>query len=693
MAKDLLIEIGTEDIPAGFIPGAMESLENSLKETIKEHGLGFKGIHAFGTPRRLGVWIEKVEEKQADKVAETIGPARKVAFDEKGNPTKVAEGFARAQGVKVNDLKVVRTEKGEYIRARKEVKGKNTQDILSGVLPEIITSLPFPKAMRWSEGDITFARPIHWILALFGNTVLPIHVGDIKSDRFTMGHRFLRPKPFRVSGAKDYLKKIKESYVIIGPDERKVSIEKGIKRVLKGMNAQIIKDDELLNEVTNLVEYPVVLRGSFDKEFLNLPKEVVINAMREHQRYFSVVDNTGNLLPYFITIANTPAKNPRVVIKGNERVLRARLNDARFYFEKDIKIPLAGRVEALKGVVFQAKLGTSYEKMDRLRALALFIADMVLPAIKRIVDRVAYICKADLVSGMVGEFPKLQGIMGREYALRSGEDHEVAKAIYEHYLPLSAGGELPTELPGAIVGIADRMDTICGCFGIGLVPTGTADPYGLRRHAIAIIAIILEKDLIIPIDTLVDSSIKLLKDKVTRSLPDIKRDVLEFFSARLQNQLLNQGYSHDTIEAVLATPWYDMGDAVNRIKALEGFKKDRDFPSLVIAFKRVSNILKGSRFEELQGVRVDQSLFEDRAEKDLFEAIEGMSPDIDRYWKEGTYEGVFKCLLSLKGPIDIFFDRVMVMAEDKRIRKNRLVLLNNVRDLYYRIADLSKMTA
>ena len=720
MAKDLLLEIGTEEIPAGFIPGALEFMERLFKKSMEDNRIAFKSVRTMGTPRRFVLHAGGLDEKQPDTVVEITGPAKRTAFDENNKPTKAAEGFAKAHGVNVNDLKIVRTEKGEYICARKEIKGRKTKEILREILPAMIMGIRFPKAMRWGSGDIAFARPIHWLVAVFGSDPIPFNIENIKAGASSYGHRFMKPGQFRVTGFKDYLKKAKGFYVVVDPAERRKLIGRGIEKEAKSVKGLVLQDDGLLDEVTNLVEYPVVLRGCFDKEFLSLPKDVVVNAMREHQRYFSVIDKSGSLLPYFITVANTKAKDPKVVIKGNERVLRARLNDAKFYFDKDIKIPLIERVDALKGVVFQARLGTSYEKAARFTELAVFagaMADVCEPLTqgekvedfltdnfnpkafdsfkigprlfnKMVIGRASMLCKADLVSGMVGEFPKLQGVMGMEYALVSGECPDVARAICGHYMPTAAGTKPPSDIPGAIISIADRMDTICGCFGVGLVPTGTADPYALRRHSLAIIAIITEKGFPLSIDSLADKSIGLLKAKLTRPAADIKRDVLEFLKERLRNQLLPQGYSFDTVDAVLSAPWYDINDAVKRVKALEEFKKNPACGALVIAFKRVSNILKGF---EAEVERPDKSLFEDAKEKELFETAERIAPEINRYWKDGDYRKVFETLASLKGTVDIFFDTVMVMAEDERLRNNRLVLLNMVRNLYYRIADMSKM--
>ncbi|MBI5049075.1 MAG: glycine--tRNA ligase subunit beta [Deltaproteobacteria bacterium] len=727
MVKDLFLEIGSEEIPARFIPRALDTIKNYLGNYLeKDAKISFQGIRTLGTPRRLVIYVQGVAEKQEDTVVETTGPAKRAAFDENGKPTKAAQGFARNQGVKVKDLKIVQTPKGEYISVRKVLKGKKTKDILQDVLPKLIAGgALFPKAMRWGNGDITFARPIHWIVAMLGKDIIPFKVGDIKAGRVSYGHRFMKPQPFKVTGLNDYLKKTKASYVIADTEERRKLIQKGIEKEARSVKGFILQDDELLDEVANLVEYPAVLLGRFDGKFLNIPKDVAVNAMREHQRYFSVIDKQGGLLPYFITVANTKTKSPKVVVNGNEKVLRARLSDAKFYFDRDIKMPLTERIDQLRGVVFQAKLGTFYEKVKRFAELAIFIgaeiqfsdyqhvqekledflSDSFNPKSydssktskkwlnKLILGRAAMLCKADLVSGMVGEFPKLQGTMGMEYALISGECTDVARAIYEHYMPLQAGARVPAGVPGAVISIADKTDTICGCFGVGLIPTGVADPYALRRQALGIIAIITEKNFPLAMDKIIDKAISLLDAKLTISPVDVKKDVLEFFRERLKNQLILQGYSFDTVDAVLSAPWYDINDAVKRVKALERFKKTPACGALVIAFKRVSNILRGPVSGDMGQEKPDVSLFEDVKEKELFEVAERISPEINKYWKEGDYAMVFETLASLKGIIDTFFDKVMVMVEDEKIRRNRLILLNMIRNLYYQIADMSKMVA
>jgi len=713
MAKDLLFEIGTEEIPA--------ALEGFLRKGLESRKLSFKAIRTLGTPRRLTLIVEGLDEKQADAVIEVKGPQLKAAYDASGKPTGALLGFAKSQGIDINAIKSVKTDKGEYVAATKELKGEETAKILPEVITSALSQEFLPKSMRWGSYDISFSRPIHWLLLIFGGKPVELSYGHLKSSDVTYGHRFLSDKsPIKVSSIDSYVDSLRKASVIPDPAERKGIIAEGIERSAKEAGGTVVPDEGLLEEVAFLVEYPVVLRGSFDKEFLDLPRDIVVNAMREHQRYFSIVDKNGALLPYFITIANTLARDMDVVRKGNERVLRARLNDAKFYYEQDIRKPLTERVEALKGVVFQAKLGTSYEKVERFARLALSIgamtgfsraaepeekpsdyltesfnpanydpknADPALYA-KFVVGRAAMLAKADLTSGVVGEFPKLQGTMGSVYAKKSGERIEVSVAIYEHYLPTASGGSLPASIPGAIVSIADKTDTIAGCFGVGLIPTGAQDPYALRRQSLGVIAIILDKNLNLPIDALVDEAVRLVGPRLTRKASEVRTDVIEFFKERLRNQLLSQGLSHDSIDAVLSAPWFDLPDAVKRIKALEGFKANPDCARLVTAFKRVSNILKN--VEPGHGAP-DEALFKEPQEAELWKASSEVAPVMEEKRRKGDYEAAFEALAAIKDRIDAFFDKVMVMADDAAIRENRLRLLNSVRSLYFEIADLSKL--
>lgn len=686
MGKELLFEIGTEEIPAAFLPKAIADMKEMIGTALDEARIIHGQAIAMATPRRLIVKVDDVAETQEDQMIEKIGPALKASFDEQGNPTKAAIGFARGQGVDVSALETIRTEKGEYLCARKTIKGTATVSLLPGLLTRFITAIPFRKSMRWSHFDIRFARPIHWILALFGGEVIPIRLENIQSGSMSFGHRFMSPSFFTVENFVDYLAKTRRHFVIADPEERKNIIVREIEKAAAEVGGVPLKSEGLLEEVTFLVEYPTAVRGSFDVAYLQLPKEVLITTMMTHQKYFPVVDAQGKLLPYFITVANTRAKDPDVVARGNEKVIRARLADARFFFEEDQKIPLEKRVEDLKKVVYHSQLGTSYEKVARFRSLAAYIAEKVDPSLKETVDRAAFLAKADLDTQMVGEFSELQGVMGREYALLANENQIVAQAIYEHYLPVVAGGELPQTNEGAIVSIADKLDTIVGFFGVNLVPSGTTDPYALRRQALGIIHIILAKGYPLSLDELITHSISILGDKIKRPPETVQAEVQEFFRARLENLLISQGHPYDVVDAVLASGFSDMGDAVRRVKALEQFKAHPDFTPLAVAFKRAVNILK-----DFSGGAVDRSLFRADEEAALYDAFTSCRSKAENLLDKGDLEGALREMASLRKPVDNFFDRVMVMDKDEKIRNNRLSLLWTVSRLFYRVADMSRI--
>ncbi len=720
--KDLIFEIGAEEIPAGFVPRALSSLEGSLKKGLASRGLAFDAVRTLGTPRRLALIVNGLVDRQPDATVEVRGPQKKAAYDDEGNPTKALLGFALAHNAPIKDIKIKKTDKQEYVFIVKEIKGGETINILPDVLKEILSGEVFPKSMRWGDHDLIFARPVHWLLALYGGSVVELNWGHIKSSAHTFGHRFLDSTARRMTpqGVEGYVEGLRSLCVIADPDERKTIIRNGLESAAKEAGGEVLPDEGLLNEVVYLVEFPVIIRGSFDKEFLSLPRDITINAMREHQRFFTVIDERGSLLPYFLTVANTPTIDHDIVRKGNERVLRARLNDAKFYFEKDVKAKLSERVASLKGVVFQARLGTSYEKVERFALLSLFMgektgfsrpldenetsADFLREDLnpaqfdpekidsglysKLVLGRTALLCKADLTTGVVGEFPKLQGIMGGIYARMSGEAEEVCLGICEHYLPTQSGGALPASIAGSIVSIADKMDTIAGCFGVGLVPTGAQDPYALRRQALGIIAIIINKGFRISIDAVIDKALGLLDKKLTRNKDEVKKDVLEFFRDRLKFMLLSDGIPFDSIDAVLSTNWHDIIDAIARIKAIEGFKKHPDYAGLTIAFKRVSNILKGV---EASGRPPEEALFKEPRETALYEIARRLAPVIEKHRKDGNYEKIFASLASIKDVIDAFFDKVLVMAEDEATRANRLALVNSIRGLYSSTADLSRL--
>ena len=683
--KELFLEIGTEEIPAGFITRAMTEMEAMIAKELTNARLSFGEIRTLATPRRLALVVKDIPAVQPDAEITAMGPSRKAAYDSEGKPTKAAQGFARGQGVDVSELRVISTEKGDYLAVTKQETGRPAFELLSQILPKLVADIPFKKSMRWGDLDVRFARPIHWIVALFDGIVVPFSFGNIESGTISRGHRFMANTTFPVRDFSHYLEECERHFVIPDPERRKEIIRRETHRVAKAAGGHLLPDEELLEQVTFLVEYPSAVAGTFSPEFLKVPKEVLITSMRSHQRYFSIVDENGKLMPGFITINNTLTDDPSVVVKGNERVLRARLSDARFFFEEDQKVKLDERVEALKKVVYQQKLGTSFEKMERFSALACGLAKQLNPAVGEQTGRAARLCKADLVSGMVGEFPEVQGIMGREYALLEGEQTAVANAIAEHYLPTQAGGELPASDIGAFVSIADKLDTICGCFGVGLIPTGAADPYALRRATIGIIAIILDKGYRLSLATLIGQSLDLLAAKLTRPKEQVAADVLEFFRGRFVNQLAND-FAGDVVDAAVSAGFDDLADVKARISALAEFKNHPDFEPLSVAFKRVGNIIK-----EGTDIPVDPALFQDAAEEGLYGAFQGVKVAVDGKIAQGAWLEALTGIATLRGPVDTFFDKVMVMAEDERVRNNRLALLTAIARMFGRIADFTRI--
>lgn len=683
-SSELFLEIGTEEIPAAFVTKAISDMKNLMVKSLTESHISFEKIRTFGTPRRLILVTDKIAIRQDDVTVETQGPAKRAAYDDEGKPTKALLGFARGQSISVEKIEVRSTAKGEYVFSVKETKGAETVDLLPNLLNKFISEIHFRKSMRWKDLDLSFVRPIHWIAAIFAEEVVPFEYGDVRSSNVSRGHRFLAPEEFELSSFDDYSNRCQSGKVIFDPSEREAIITEGILKEAENAGGILIKDYDLVKEVANLVEYPVVLRGHFDEEFLKLPREVVINAMREHQRYFSIEDEEGNLLPFFITVSNTKARDMDVVRRGNERVLRARLSDAAFYYYEDLKTPLNDMVKSLNKVVFQARLGTSFEKVERFRKLAEQFSEELAPDLKQKVSRAAYISKGDLVSGVVGEFPSLQGVMGRDYALKQGEEADVAEAIFEHYLPKNADDILPKSDLGAIVSMADKMDTICGCIGVGLTPTGTSDPYALRRQTIGILGIIIEKKYSFSLVKSIDKAMEILQDKLTKSAEETKDAVLDYFKTRLMGVLSSKGYSHDVADAVLSIRFDNILDSVEVVKALSFLKESADFESLATSFKRVVNITK-----DFQGKTVDETLFEKKSENSLNSTCKSISVDIFYLAEKGKYKEALLKAAEIRPFVDSFFDDVMVMVEDVKIRENRLSLLKNVSALFTRFADFS----
>jgi glycyl-tRNA synthetase beta chain len=685
LSKEFLLEIGTEEIPSGFINPALEKMKVLFAALLASGRVASAGeIKAYGTPRRIILHASALAELQENVAKEVTGPPKKVAFDAEGKPTKAALVFAEKNKVSPDALKIKTTEKGEYLVARIDELGGETALWLKQVLPGFILSIPFPKTMRWMDKDIRFARPIHWILALWGGSVVDFELNGIRSGNLSRGHRFMSPGAFMVKDFKSFANQAEPNCIVIDPAARKQRILKQTEDLAKATGGRVLDDPGLVDEVMNLVEYPVAVRGSFSKDFLRVPKEVLITAMREHQRYFSIVDGQGNLLPHFITISNTRAEDMEVVRAGNERVLAARMSDAAYFYDHDIKQPLAERVEGLKKVTYQEKLGSLYDKTERVRKLAKYLA-AVFKVDEKISERAATLCKADLITGVVGEFPKLQGVMGRQYALISGEDPRVADAILDHYLPRFSGDKLPGTMEGLCVGIADRIDTTVGCFSVGFVPSGSEDPYGLRRQSVAILNMLLDRGLRLSIAKLISESCKTYglskHDTIT-----IEKDTVSFFAQRLAGMLSGEGLRSDVVDAALSVDFDDPLIAREKVRALEGMRTSEDYQPLVTALKRAGNILP----KKFEGT-VKKNLLKLDAEKVLFSAY----AEIEGRVKEKTalldYRGAFADIASLRKPVDAFFDTVMVMDKDAEVKANRLALLAGITGLFSGIADFSRL--
>ena len=682
--KELVFEVGTEEMPPRFVPQAIEAIKERFNKWLKDERIERKDIRVFGTPRRL-VILGLLEEYQSPLEVLKIGPSKKVAFNENGHPTPQAEGFAKSQGVSVDELLVISTEKGEYVAVKKREEGKSTSQLLKEFLPQLILGLPMPKSMRWEKRNLRFIRPIRWVLAVFGGEVLELEVFEASS--YTFGHRFMAPQRIKVNGIKDYLAQLREAYVLVDQEERRLRIREEIKKVTTPVGGHPLIDEDLLEEVTFMVEYPWAILGGFEESFLRLPKEVLITTMQHHQRFFPLLNDKGQLMPYFVAISNTLAKDMEVVRKGNERVLKARLEDANFFYNEDLKAPLEERVPRLKEVVFHSELGSLYDKVQRLTALSEKIAFKVCPEKVELVKRAAFLCKADLLTEMVGEFPELQGIMGREYALKAGENDEVALAIEEHYKPKFSDDDLPQSETGSVLSLAEKLDNLCGFFSIGLSPTGTSDPFALRRQAIGLIMILLKRKWRLNLREVIKWAFGLLRDKVKK--PEAEEEVLEFILGRYEGILLSEGFLKDEINAVFEVQKEDVVDIKNRIQALHQFRFSSDFQNLVIAFKRVSNILKGVTFPQ----EVNPELFLQEEEKELYNLYLSISQEAEPFLKKEDYLGLLGLFVKMKDTIDRFFDKVLVMTEEKNIRENRLVLLGFIHRFFLRVGDISKLAS
>lgn len=710
--EKLLFEIGTEEIPAKFMPGILKQLKELAAAKMQELRIPFEDITVYGTPRRMAFIAEGVAETQADVVVEAKGPSVKIAYVS-GAPSKAAQGFARGQGVDVKDLVV----RDNYVYAVKHLAGQPVVELLPGLLMDILTSLSFPKTMRWADYEFRFVRPIRWMVALFGDQIISVEICGVKSGKFSMGHRFMQQSlkaaaesqgllsaalskvgnkvysalagvkgAVEIPSAGDYKKVMYDNFVMVDQDERRALILQQIKDLAAQNGGEAEINEDLLEEVNYLVEWPTALCGKFEEKFLSLPKECIITPMREHQRYFPVLDEDGNLLNKFITVRNGGSEHLDIVTHGNERVLRARLSDAEFFFNEDRAIKLEDRLEKLKTVSFQEGLGNMYDKSERLVKMA----EMLRFAINTPVDeeelrRCALLCKTDLVTGMVIEFTELQGVMGREYALLDGEKPEVATGIFEHYLPRFAGDALPATTIGRIVGIGDKLDNICATFSRGLAPTGSQDPYALRRQALGVINILLDANYHISLAKIIAGTLYLLDIKPEET-GKLVPQIMEFFKQRLRNLLMDQGIRYDVIDAVFADKRNDdMVDLAVRCKALAAYVEAGNAEPLVQVSVRVSNLCKKIEKE----VAISGALFKDESENKLHEVVAAVSKEIIPEIVLYDYAAVLKAGEKVIDPVNTFFDNVMVMDEDENVKNNRLAMLEEVRGIVNAVGDLS----
>lgn len=686
MQHEFLLEIGTEEIPAGYIEPALLHLKTSLEKRLRELALPFGALHTAATPRRLALAVSDLAERQEDQRKEVLGPPRQAGFTADNQPTKAAIGFAASRGAGVEDIQIVSTDKGDYLMVIQEIKGRATADLLQDLLPELILSIPFPKSMRWADKTTHFARPLQWLLALFSGRPLAFRIDDLQSGDTSRGHRFLCPETRKITGFQHYLDTLAAMDVMVDIDQRRDLIKSQVTAAAAAVGGQVVLDLDLLDTVTHLVETPNALCGSFDHKFLALPGEVLTTSMRVNQKYFTVADPQGDLLPYFVAINNTRVKDEAISRKGHERVLRARLEDGLFFYNEDRKHRLEEYNAALAGVVFQAQLGTMAEKNTRLASLAHGLASELEPDLVAVVDRAAALCKADLVTNMVGEFATLQGVMGKYYALHDGEPPAVAEAILDHYKPLRSGSALPAGKAGALVGLADRIDTMAGCFAIGKGPTGATDPYGLRRHTLALIHIIEDQGWHLSLTAIFSKALDLYSAKVAMDKEAILATILSFIKGRYVNDRIAAGSAAGPVEAATAAAFDDIHDGNLRLAALTAIADHENFALLAAAFKRVTNIIKG---HDSRQVAVD--LLREEAEKNLFTVFTRVQDQCQPLLAARAYGEALQTILQMKEPVDRFFDEVMVMAEDKAIKQNRLSLLTAIAHLFLQIGDFARM--
>jgi len=693
-ANDLLLEVGCEEMPSELLPGVLDQLQEESKRLFKDSRINYSGIETYATPRRLVLLARGLDSRQQEVREEIKGPSRQHAFDEEGSPTRAAMGFARSAGVEVEDLYLKELKGTEYVMALRETPGRDTGELLPALMPQLLKSLRFARSMYWFSKEVKFIRPLRWLLCLWGDQVVSFEYAGVSSSRHTYGHRFLAPGPWEIKDIPDYLERLQQCHVILDQEQRKAAIEKMLEQSAEDINGAPWIDRELLQEVCFLVEYPEVVRGSFPENYLQLPREVLITTMQVHQRYFPVVSASGQdpaLLPHFLGISNNCYTE--YTRKGYEKVLQARLADADFFYREDLRKPFQDYVPRLQEMVFQEELGTIYDKSLRLMKLVQEMGGNwgLSPEIVERSSRAAYLGKADLMTNMVQEFPELQGVMGREYALESGEKSRVAEAIYEHYLPRFAGDDLPETPEGVLVSVADKVDTLAGCFHAGIQPSGSQDPYALRRQAMGVVSVLLEKRVPLSPDEIVQNALEHFtgEAKQQNENNDRTREVYnhlkDFIQQRIRYVFQEKGLSHHVIEAVLAVPYRDLLSLYQKAAALGSELKEGRLEDLLAGFTRVNNLARKVAAEG----EVAPSLFQEEAEKQLWGKAGEVREKVENALYARDYHAALQELAGLRSTVDRFFDEVMVMVEEESLRQNRLQLLLEVKKIYQIYGDFS----
>jgi len=684
---DLLIELGTEELPPKALTRLSKAFGQGVEDGLKQANIAFEKLQVLSAPRRLAIIITALADSQPDQDVEKRGPAVQAAFGEDGCPSKAAEGFARGCGVKVDELETMDTDKGSWLVFRKMQKGQPTADLLGDIINQSLTRLPIPKRMRWGASDVEFVRPVHWLVVLHGEQVVDVNVLGQQAANKTFGHRFHHPDAIELKNAGEYVSTLKDTgFVIVDPAERQAMIKQQAIKAADALGGFALIDDDLLTEVTSLVEWPVAVAGDFDPQFLEVPAEALISSMQDHQKYFPVIDNKEELLPHFITISNIDSKDMSQVKAGNERVISPRLSDAVFFWTQDRKKKLQDHISSLETVVFQKKLGTLKEKSERVASIAKAVAEKLGADVAN-AERAALLSKCDLMTEMVYEFTDLQGIMGRYYAKLDGEHEDVAAALDEQYMPRFAGDELPISVTGQIVSISDKLDTLLGIFAIGQKPTGEKDPFALRRATLGVLRIMIEKELDLDLNDLLNTAATALADKADANA--VVDDVISFMLERLRAFFADQSISADVFDAVLACRPTRPVDFARRVAAVNAFKALPEAESLAAANKRIGNILKKVKGDI--AVDIDQALLQENAEKELHSQLNALSDEANALFAAGDYQAALTKLAALKDPVDQFFDDVMVMADDEALKNNRIALLKQISDLFMQAADLARL--